>query len=352
MRNKGTLVNIDNSDLLKYPNGRIKNNTGGGDGTPVNEEVYGDLHEAKDKLMRLYGISYNGLPDNETNGYQLIDALIALASKNDYLLPLGAAANVLTIPLKLGKIKDDESFMLKAGVDKTDLMTTVKGTLDNVTKPVVSLGDFKANEYVRMINTPASVVLIRMVDSFNLDLMISELAYLKAASVPEDIAGIILNKACTPGSALAAFVNRVIGADSDDFLADATRNGLYSKEHWSIVNALGNDKVRNIGSLSGFDIETGVVGSTYAVTGDIASATLAQKQDNNSRVRVVVNNTMTNVNYYVRAFVQGNSASMFDDNTALGIVFKPINATTFDIALSEIPSTTQNLQIHFEVVKI
>jgi len=233
MRNKGTLVNIDNSDLAVYPNGRIKNQTGVGDGTPVNEEVYGDIHETKDKLMRLYGISHNGLPDNETNGYQLIEALVALASKNDFCLPLNSVADVLTVPLKIGKLKDNEVFILKASINK-NVETTIKGTLDNVTKAVTFLGDFKANEYVRMINTPGSVVIIRMVDSFNLESVITDLNFLKKASQAEENAGAVDTAATTPVVNKVAFTKRVIGSDSGGFLAKPTgdpdeRNGLLSK---------------------------------------------------------------------------------------------------------------------------
>jgi len=232
MRNKGTLVNIDNSDLGVYPSGRIKNNTGAGDGTPVNEEVYGDLHEMKDKLMRLYGISYNGLPDNETNGYQLIDALVALASKNDFILPLNSVSDVLTVPLKIGKLKDNEAFILKSSINK-NIETTIKGTLDNVSKAVTFLGDFKANEYVRMINTPGSVVIIRMIDSFNLEAAITDLNFLKKASQIEENAGAIDTVATTPLVNKVTFAKRVIGSDSGGYLAKPTgdpdvRNGLLS----------------------------------------------------------------------------------------------------------------------------
>lgn len=231
-RNKGTLSNINNSDLVNYPNGRIKNQTGIGDGTPVNEEVYGDLHEMKDKLMRLYGIAHNGLPDNEQNGYQLIEALIALASKNDYVLPLTTSADVLRVPLKLGKLKNDESFVLKAAAGKTT-ETTILGTLDNVSKSVTFLGTFKANEYVRMINTESSVVLVRMIDSFNLDSAVGDLSFLKAATQTEENTGTENTKATTPLTNKTVFQRRVNGADSSTYLAKPTgdadaRNGLLS----------------------------------------------------------------------------------------------------------------------------
>lgn len=85
MRALNSNPNVDNSDLSNYPDGRVKDNTGSGNGTGVNERVYGDLHQAIAKLMRLYGIIPSGLPDNEANGFQIVEALKALASKNDYI---------------------------------------------------------------------------------------------------------------------------------------------------------------------------------------------------------------------------------------------------------------------------
>lgn len=58
-----------------YPSGRIKNDSGAGDGTPVDESVYGDINQFFAKLMRDAGITPNDLPDNTTNGFQLNQAL-------------------------------------------------------------------------------------------------------------------------------------------------------------------------------------------------------------------------------------------------------------------------------------
>ena len=57
--------NVDNSDLVNYPDGRIKDNDGTGNGTGVNRSVYGDLHANISKLMRLYSITPNNVPDND-----------------------------------------------------------------------------------------------------------------------------------------------------------------------------------------------------------------------------------------------------------------------------------------------
>ena len=41
MRKLDSNPNVDNSDLINYLHGRIKDNSGVGDGTAVNERVYG-----------------------------------------------------------------------------------------------------------------------------------------------------------------------------------------------------------------------------------------------------------------------------------------------------------------------
>ena len=248
MRDKSLLANIDNSDLVNYPKGRIKNNTGSGNGTPVNEIVYGDLHEMKDKLMRRYGIEYNNLPDNEENGYQSIQALQALPSKNDFLLTLGTSDGKLAVSLKLSKLEANESFILKASIDKTT-ETTIIGS-DSVVKSVTFVGDFKANEYVRMISTPSTIILVRLVDAVNLDTAINELLFLKKATQTEENAGEIDNRATTPQTNKIAFSRRVNGPDSSDFLATTTQNGLLSKE-----DKLKIDTEQNIVFTNGNSVE-------------------------------------------------------------------------------------------------
>lgn len=55
-----------------YPNGNIKDNPSG---TPVNVLTNGDLQMFFDKMVRIAGITPNGTPDNESNGYQLVEAI-------------------------------------------------------------------------------------------------------------------------------------------------------------------------------------------------------------------------------------------------------------------------------------
>jgi len=73
-RNLTTIPNIVPADA-DYPNGRILNAVPPDAGTPVIEELYGDIVQFFHKLMRTAGISHNGLPENETQGFQFIQAL-------------------------------------------------------------------------------------------------------------------------------------------------------------------------------------------------------------------------------------------------------------------------------------
>ena len=351
MRNKGTLTNIDNSDLANYPDGRIQNNTGAGNGTPVNEFVKGDLHEFFDKCLRLYGISHNGLPDNETNGYQTIDAVRALASKNDFLLTLTDVSGVITVGVKLGKLLNNESFITKASFDK-GAQTTIKGS-DGVTKTVTYVGDFKTNEYVRMISTTSSVILVRLADSNNFDVIATELEYLKAATGAEVIAGIIDTKAVTPESFLEAFAEYVIGTESDNFLATIARNGLYPKEHFEIVANLSDNPVKNVGGFSGLDVDTGSTGSTYPVFGDIVSATRESSSGNSSVVKLVFANLMANTDYFVRIHLKSeNNGAPANDRTILCPSTKDYTTSSFEFQINESSGVSQNLRITFEVVAL
>jgi hypothetical protein len=350
MRILNSNPNVDNSDLVNYPNGRIKNNDGSGNGTAVNERVYGDIHQAVSKLMRLYGITPNDLPDNETNGFQIIDALRSLASKNDFVLPLSLSGSVLQVPIKIALMLENESVVCKSGFDFAS-QTQIKGS-DAPIFTVSVLGNFKSNEYVRLIKTSSGVTIVRLADNVSLDDMTFVLNYLKKANQTQENAGLLDTVATTPLTNLTAFIRRVIGVDSEDYLATASRNGLYPKEHFSIVAALGANPVRNIGTVSGIDIAGPPIGGTFPVSGNISSATLTAITSGGSTIRVVLQNTMTDSNYYVRSFIQGQSSTLSTDGNIGNLIFKPINATTFDFFIREFVGGVQNLKIHFEVVKI
>jgi len=78
-----------------YPWKDIKDDTGAGDGTPLDQISHSDYHQTFRKLLDLAGIIPNGLPDNVTNGYQYVDAILSLAKRSNGVLTV-ATGQTLT----------------------------------------------------------------------------------------------------------------------------------------------------------------------------------------------------------------------------------------------------------------
>lgn len=78
MRKILSLSNVTPADAT-YPFGRVKD-TGSGafNGTPVNEAMLGDLLQTAMKLMSEGSIVPNDLPDNQNNGFQIYQAMLAV----------------------------------------------------------------------------------------------------------------------------------------------------------------------------------------------------------------------------------------------------------------------------------
>ena len=73
------LVNVPNVDAPSgdYPKGRVRDKVGATIGTTYTEILHGDLIQLFQKLIIDAGITENDLPDNVSNGYQLLEALDA-----------------------------------------------------------------------------------------------------------------------------------------------------------------------------------------------------------------------------------------------------------------------------------
>ena len=347
-RNKFNQVNIDKTDLVKYPDGRIRDNDGSGNGTPVNEIVYGDIHEFLAKAMRLYDISFNGLPDNTLNGYQFLDAIIALASKNDFLLDI-TTDGVLIIPLKLNLVTEGEAFVCIAQADFV-AETQIKGSLDSV--PILKNvtfkgGDYKTGDYLRVIITAVGVDIVRLADGDTLDLIATEFGYLKAASLAEEQAGAIDTVATTPLTNFTVFAERVVGVQSGNYLATAIRNGLLSKEDKVKIDAA--DKERNYGTFGPVDVDFGNIGDFAAVSGDIDSAQITDKPGEGEVWTITFDNAMDNTNYDVILSVESLGASITLDNDIKVPIWKKINNTQIKVYLEETNNVTQSIKIHVTV---
>lgn len=71
------LANTDAPDS-DYLYGRVRDNSGVGDGTPVNEAMMGDILQFFARMLAQAGVTANGQPDNDYSGFQFFEALVKL----------------------------------------------------------------------------------------------------------------------------------------------------------------------------------------------------------------------------------------------------------------------------------
>lgn len=79
-RNLALKTNVQPADS-DYPYGKIKDDSGVGDGTPVNELVYGDMHQFFARMFAKSGLVYNNLPDSDYSDFQFFEAAQKLWKK-------------------------------------------------------------------------------------------------------------------------------------------------------------------------------------------------------------------------------------------------------------------------------
>lgn len=123
-----------------YPYGNIVDNDGSLNGTPVNKLVYADLHQFFERLMALAGVTHNGLPENNTNGFQLIGALDTFSRS----LTASLSANGTVTRASLAEV-NTQTDIAKVLTPKT--LSDTYGVVHNsgterLTKKIVSIGDW------------------------------------------------------------------------------------------------------------------------------------------------------------------------------------------------------------------
>ena len=179
-RNKVNQRNIDKSDLANYPDARIRNNTGSNDGTPISEAVYGDIHETFAKFMRESGLSYNNLPDNVSNGYQLFEAIKRVASKNDFIGSATKQGNdTVYFDAPLNIFKDKESMIFSVNFESADALNKAICPAPNFSKTLVISGTFKSGQKVRLINEASRIVVSGIYETNDVPNLLQRLTYLE-----------------------------------------------------------------------------------------------------------------------------------------------------------------------------
>lgn len=139
-----------NSDA-KFPFGTIRNETDTEDGTPVVEEVYGDILTNIYKLLQTVGITPTATQDSDTSQYQILEALKLLPnSLNDIEQVLGLSVTTWSVPFNLDFLPNKYFFVARASENYVAGTTyTFKGTTD--TEYGFSSSGFKSGDEVLVI---------------------------------------------------------------------------------------------------------------------------------------------------------------------------------------------------------
>jgi hypothetical protein len=352
---KNTQANIDDSNLAAYPNGQVKDDDGTGDGFPLICGTMSDIFETFDKLMRLAANTFNDSFDNEVNGFQFVNSMIALAGKNDYILSLTTYAGVLGLATKLGILNLNERLIVQAAADWT-VETTVTGndTPTPVTLTVAITRQYKAGDYLMLIKTSGGVQLVSLTTADNLSVINTELGYLMGADNAVELAGTSTAAATTPAGNLYAFTQRVTDPTAAvPFLATTSKPGLLSAAQWNAINGF-SSPIKNVGNFSGVNPGLGAIGSLAARAGDIVSAEINSIETGppgSTTYLVTIANAMSGTSYFVRTSLQSVGTMNYDNNT-LSPVFSPQTRTTFLWSLEASIVSSKNLTVHIEVIQI
>lgn len=125
LRDKTNVIPPDSSFIY----GRIRDDDGSNNGTPVDEEVYGDFHQFFEALMTDAGIPFNNLPDNFTNGFQLHSAF------------RGAVRNVTATTSLYGTALKSDNAAVQAGTDDESFVTPLTLTARTATETRTGLAE-------------------------------------------------------------------------------------------------------------------------------------------------------------------------------------------------------------------
>jgi len=81
-----SLNSSDNTNAVSadYPYRQVRDTVGATDGTKLWERIFADMIHGIQKVIRLVGLTPNDLPDNETNGYQILEAFERLGQPKVY----------------------------------------------------------------------------------------------------------------------------------------------------------------------------------------------------------------------------------------------------------------------------
>ena len=153
MRTIKNLAVPQNNDA-KFPFSTIKNETDTEEGTPVVEEIYGDVLTNLYKLLQVTGVTPTGTQDNDLTQYQILEALKKLPNTlNDIEQILTLTGTVWSIPLPIELLPNKYFFYARATDAYANGGTyTFKGS-GATSYPFTSSGFKAADELLLILDT-------------------------------------------------------------------------------------------------------------------------------------------------------------------------------------------------------
>ncbi len=147
------------TDLGKFPDSTIINETDTQPGTPVAREVYGDILTNLYKVLRLAGITANGNEDNELNGYQLVKAIQSLPNLfNDTEQILNLTGTVFSVNLDISLLPSKYFLFARAAeASVSSVVYTFKGTAVAPVYGFTPVMPFNSGDELLLILDPAGV---------------------------------------------------------------------------------------------------------------------------------------------------------------------------------------------------
>lgn len=150
MRTIKQLAIPQNSDP-KFPQSTILNETDTNDGTPVVEEIYGDILTNLYKILETAGITPTGTQDSDTSQYQLLDAIRKLPNLlNDIEQVLTLSSLDWNVPFVLELLPNKYFFVARASDDYVVGSTYTFSGSGTVSYSFTSSG-FKASDEILVI---------------------------------------------------------------------------------------------------------------------------------------------------------------------------------------------------------
>jgi hypothetical protein len=137
-----------------FPFGAIVNETETTEGTPVVREIYNDILVNCYKLLELSGITPNGGEDNESNGYQIVEALRKIPNLlNDTEQILSLDISDWSVPFALELLPNKYFFVARASEDYVAGSTYTFSGTGTASYGFTSLGFKSGDELMVIIDT-------------------------------------------------------------------------------------------------------------------------------------------------------------------------------------------------------